>query len=279
MNESKSTHAQLNTSHALKAQAHYRDLVRAFFKERNVLEVATPYLNPAAQIDTFIEPVKTDLGYLPTSPEHYMKRLIADGAPDIYQICKAFRKGEHGPIHRPEFTLIEWYRLDTQFTPFLDENLALIGLFLRDLPHSHLRYDDAISQYGATPCDDLSWVTHVEPHLGQGELTIITHFPPQMAALARVENGFAMRFEIFYEGIELANGFHELNNSKEQRRRYEEANKKNLPLDEPFIEAVAYLPDTCYGVALGFDRLLMLAMGERELRPTLDYRIAPAHTE
>lgn len=278
MSALRSIQEQQSTSRALRVRAHYRERVRSFFAEKGVLEVDTPYLNPAAQIDAHIEPVKTELGYLPTSPEHYMKRLIACGAPDIYQICKAFRKNEVGPIHRPEFTMIEWYRLDTTFNDFLAENLDLISLFLPELPTRRIPYDELIMRYNATPCDDLSWIEKIEPHLGRGELTVVTDFPPEMAALSRIENGHARRFEIFFEGIELANGFHELNDPEEQMRRYRNV-ESDLPLDKPFIACVKHLPDNCYGIALGFDRLVMLAEGEKELRPALDNWVAPSHTE
>ena len=276
-------------SHVLKLRAEYLAKLRSFFSKSGVLEVDTPILSPAAQIDQFIEPIKTECGYLHTSPEHRMKELLASGSGDIYQICHTFRKNEHGALHRVEFTMIEWYRLKTTLPSFIEENLSLIALFLPNLSHNTMTYHEAFARIlGIDPDGPLDrlqklssdftgrssllnyiWATHIEPDLGKGCLTTITDFPADQAALARLHtnNTLAARFEIYHKGIELANGFHELNDSCEQQKRYEEANalrEIKLPLDFPFLEAVGNLPDCC-GVALGFDRLLMLSQNEEDI--------------
>ena len=254
--------------------------MRAFFAKRNVIEVDTPILNPAAQIDRYIDPIQTECGYLHTSPEHGMKRLLAAGSPDIYQICHVFRKGETGPLHNPEFTMIEWYQKNITFEKHIEENLALISLFLPNLPTLQMTYADAFEKYlslnpfkddlPAVPFDSTDrdeilnylWAEKIEPAFPKDSLTIITDFPATQAALSKLKpDGLtAYRFEVYSRGIELANGYNELSNSTEQRARYlsQNALRKNpLPLDEPFITSIDQLPQCC-GTALGFDRLLAL---------------------
>lgn len=253
--------------------------------------------------------------YLHTSPEYPMKRLLASGSGSIYQIARVFRKGEAGRLHNPEFTLVEWYRLGFDHHRLMDEVEELVADLLRDkLPlgqserlsyrelfQTHLGLDPhratvgelaacANSQHieppSGMPADDPSpWLdlllSHVlEPRLGQGRFTFVYDYPAAQAALARLSEHdppLASRFELYLQGVELANGFHELSDPDEHRRRFRRNNRvraaSGLPLvppDENLIAAVvAGLPD-CAGVALGFDRLVMLAAG----KPTLSEVIA-----
>lgn len=275
--------------------------VRQFFAERHVIEVDTNILRPAAPIDVYIDVMQVEMGggkigYLHTSPEYELKKLLAQGSGDIYQMGHVYRAGEEGPRHSPEFTMVEWYRVGMAYAPFIEETLDFIRLFLPDLPSEILTYGEAFLKYAAINyvTDDLTphllpfsstakdWdrdtqlsllFSHlVEPHLGQGRLTVITDYPASQASLAKaiIVDGIKVghRFEIYYNGIELANGFDELTDPVEQRIRLVEENakrislgKQSLPIDEELIAALHHLPQSC-GVAVGFDRLMLLKKKE-----------------
>jgi len=274
--------------------------VRQFFTKRGVLEVDTPLLSKTAPIDTHIEVMAVHFadgqtGYLHTSPEYAIKRLLTVCPIDLYQLSHVFREGEVGPLHNPEFTMIEWYRMGFSLKKLLHETVELIQLFLENVECQEITYRDLFLTYVgidpfATSAEELhkkaktlklegspdwdvdTWLYFfmsffIEPKM-EG-LIAVHSFPSTQAALSRVrkEGPYAVadRFEIFYSGIELANGFHELTDSEEQRCRFEETkakreklNKPLLPIDEKFLQALKIgLPDCC-GVAAGFDRLLML---------------------
>lgn len=279
--------------------------VRDFFRERGVLEVDTPLLSPYAPIDLHIDVMSVDCGdhetgYLHTSPEYAMKRLLSMGCGDIFQLGHVFRKGERGPLHSPEFTMAEWYRVGFTFEQMIEETLDFIELFLGPQEREEISYRDALKRYVGidyVSCDQESIYARaqelelnlasdarewdkdtllqclmsfcVEPHLGKDKLCVLRDYPASQAALAQTveRNGelVAERFEIYYRSIELANGYHELTNAAEQERRLKEANAKrmaqgkdSLPIDVEFLEALRQgLPDCC-GVAVGFDRLMML---------------------
>jgi len=275
-------------------------MVRTFFEQRHVVEVDTPLLSSYAPVDTHIDLFKVDGGYLHSSPEYGMKKLLASGSGDIYQLGHVFRKDEIGPLHAPEFTMIEWYRVETTFDAFLEENLSLVRLFVGEtlseiLPYKEpfqrevgLSFDtppSALMERGKTlgfefhdekDLINLLWGCVVEPTLGNGKITVITDFPKEQAALAQIKNGVAERFEFYFDGIELGNGYHELTDPIEQKERLERSNKERislgkepLPIDPEFIKSLEQgLPD-CYGIALGFDRLLMLKEGHSKI--TLSY--------
>ncbi len=277
--------------------------VRAFFAARNVLEVDTPILSPTAPIATHIDVMHVgvapgQVGYLHTSPEHAMKRLLAMGSGDIYQLGHVFRAAEMGRKHNPEFMMIEWYRLQLDYDAFIEETLDVIRLFVGELPSERLTYRAALIRFAGCditasdaelyaaagkhellpkdfdPSDrdglfNLLFSFLVEPHLGQEQLTVICDYPASQAALAktRLLDGqlVAARYEIYFKGIELANGYDELTDAREQRRRYISDNEERvrrgkdaLPLDEAFLEAIEHGFPDCRGVAVGFDRLLML---------------------
>ncbi|NRA90130.1 MAG: EF-P lysine aminoacylase GenX [Simkaniaceae bacterium] len=281
-------------SSSLKIRANSFKLVRTFFVERNVLEVDTPILSKYGPIDAHIDLLEVALskdskGFLHSSPEYGMKKLLALGLGDIYQLGHVFRKDETGPLHSVEFTMIEWYKVNTTFEEFLQDNLALVRLFVGELESEVLSYSKAFELAVGTPLDspkhklmeqgkllgfdfhdeediiNLLWGCVVEPTLGKEKITVITHFPKDQAALAQVKDGFAERFEFYVNGIELGNGYHELTDPIEQKLRLEKANeertlhgKSSFQIDPDFILALEIgLPD-CYGIALGFDRLLML---------------------
>lgn len=274
---------------------------RAFFSTRDVIEVDCPLISAYASVDAHIDLIPADDGrFLHSSPEYGMKRLLADGIGDIYQLAHVFRRGEVSEKHNPEFMMAEWYRLGFSFPQIIDETIDFIRLFLGELPHRVLSYRDAFRYYlnidVATATDatllalldshgiaayegiadegrdailNLLLGTIIEPRLGKGELTALAYYPATQAALARkaIVDGFdvAERFEVYFQGLELANGYHELADASEQRMRLHEANshrqalgKESLPIDEHFLHALEKgLPDCC-GVAVGFDRLMML---------------------
>lgn len=290
----------------LKRRANALALARQFFSTRGVTEVDTALMRQGASIDAHIDLIPSILSqkethYLISSPEHAMKGLLADGMGDIYQLGKVFRDEAKSPRHNHEFTMCEWYRVGFTFEEMIDETIDFIALFLGDRPRESITYREAFQKYlsidyltatpeelrrclldrGIEPFEDGDLLNQllglfIEPQLGKGVYTALTHYPADQAALARsyTKNGemVAERFEIYYEGIELANGYHELADALEQRIRYQEANalrqklgKSPLPIDEEFLKALEKgLPDCC-GVAVGFDRVVMLHLGAKSL--------------
>ncbi|MFL6647082.1 MAG: EF-P lysine aminoacylase EpmA [Sulfurifustaceae bacterium] len=295
----------------LRRRAQLLDRARDFFARRGVLEVETPILSAAGTTDPNLHSFAARSlapaddpapRYLHTSPEFAMKRLLAAGSGSIYQICKAFRAGERGRRHTPEFTMIEWYRVGFDQHELMDEVAALVTKLLegtRTLGSTEkLSYREAFMRYAETdphtatavelrrvtenhgvraqgvPADDADgWrdlaLSHlVEPHLGRDRLTFLYDYPASAAALARVRAGdppLAERFELYLDGMELANGFRELADAGEQLRRFERdidrrGGTATPRTDERLLAALAHgLPD-CSGVALGFDRVVMLAV-------------------
>ena len=268
--------------------------IRAFFAKKTVMEVSTPLLCNSTIPDPYIESFKVGAQYLQSSPEFEMKKLLANGSGCIYQICKAFRREESGRLHSQEFTILEWYRVGFDHHDLMDDMDELLCLVLqtekserityRNLFQTHLGFDphttsskelEAIAKAQKINIKNLDkkddWLnlllTHcIEPQLGFDQPTFIYDYPETQSALAKVSNGIAERFEVYYKGIELANGFHELNDEAEQRARFmndlaiRKTNGQHCPpLDEGFLKAVGQLPD-CSGVALGIDRLIMLAL-------------------
>jgi elongation factor P--(R)-beta-lysine ligase len=299
--------------------------VRAFFAARAVLEVETPIVAHATVTDVHLASLETriaghrDAFYLQTSPEYAMKRLLAAGSGDVYQVSKVFRDGESGRRHSPEFTMIEWYRLGFDDRALMDEVAALLHALLGERlarAPEYLTYREAIAhgigldpytapvpdllaaardRLGDVPaaladdrdaCLDLLIGAVVGPTLGADGITFVHDYPASQAALARVLPGdppVAARFEAYVGGLELCNGFHELADAGEQRRRFEadrDARRaRGLPCplaDERLLGALAHgLPD-CAGVALGFDRVVMLAAGTDDIRDVIAFPIDEA---
>jgi lysyl-tRNA synthetase class 2 len=281
--------------------------LRAFFAARGVLEVETPSLSPAGSIDPALTSIAARvqaLGgarmYLQTSPEFAMKRLLAAGSGDIYQICRVYRDGELGRWHQPEFTMLEWYRVGWDDFALMDEVGALLTEVLEreDARPATVRmsYLEAFERFvgvdpGAGPDAlaaalegrglavpattdqrillDFALSAAVAPALPRSTLTFIYDFPADQAALARTKPtrpAVAARFEAFFDGIELANGFAELTDAAEQRRRFEAEHAERLaagheapPLDEALLAALEHGLPECAGVAVGVDRLVAAA--------------------
>lgn len=270
-------HALRNRLSILKDRAEMLAKARAFFAARGVMEVDVPISSQSGSIDVHIDLVETDcMGkrcFLHSSPEFGMKRLLAEGIGDIFQLSHVFRQGERGPKHNPEFLMAEWYRMGFTFEQMIVETVAFIHLFLDQIPlqTEQMRYQEVFLRYlGFFPETleerDYRLAFEIEPQLGHEGLTIIRDFPPEQAALSRVSpEGFAERFEVFYKGTELANGYHELTDHVEQAARFQRANleraalgKKTYPVDTRLLEALQHGIEDCCGVAVGFDRLMML---------------------
>lgn len=309
---------------------HYRaellENIRLFFKNRGCLEVETPVLSQSATCDLFIDSFSTSqFGknyYLHTSPEFAMKRLLASGSGDIYQIAKVFRQEESGQRHNPEFTLLEWYRLGFNDQDLIAEVTALINIlftankktefqveslsyrdcFLQTVslnPHSASilqlqRCAEKYNLHNTLSAQDnkdrwlellLSCV--IEKELSGSpdipKMTFLYDYPASQASLARIEKNqygeaVAKRFELYLGGMELANGFYELDNAAEQLQRFEYDNlqrkkigKKQLPIDQNLIAALEHGLPSCAGVALGIDRLLMLMLGKSHIDNVLSF--------
>ena len=283
---------------------------RRFFEERGLLEVDCPILSFTASVDACIDLIPAlycgaETCYLHSSPEYGMKRLLAEGVGDIYQLSHVFRDAELGRLHQPEFMMAEWYRIGFSLVEMIEETAEFIHLFLGALPLELLTYRRAFLLFagidpfaaseaelralcpgfagGSEPRDlllNFILTDRIEPKLGRGKLTALLHYPPSQAALAKTAlvDGVevAERFEIYAEGIELCNGYHELADPEEQLTRFEAANrerlsqgKQPLPIDRAFLQALKKgLPDCC-GVAVGFDRLMLLASSGSELKEIL----------
>jgi lysyl-tRNA synthetase class 2 len=302
----------------LEARAALLGQIRRFFQDRQVLEVDTPILSTAAGTDLALDPLLTTLQgsgskpqscYLQTSPEFAMKRLLASGSGPIYQLAKSFRNGEAGKKHNPEFTMLEWYRPGYSLSQLMDEVEELTSLLLgldkaerltySELFLRHLGIDPLASSLAALKQlaraklevsfdsdDPDQWLDLLFSHCIEPKLqtpVFIIQYPPSQAALAKLaenEQGqlVALRFELVAQGMELANGYDELTDPKEQRQRFERdlsvrhsAGLAQYPLDENFIAALAHgLPD-CAGVAMGVDRLLMLKTGSNTIREVISF--------
>jgi elongation factor P--(R)-beta-lysine ligase len=294
----------------LRARAAMLARIRAYFAAQGVLEVQTPVLSAAAVSDPQIEsieaaPARGPRLFLQTSPEYPMKRLLAAGLGDSYQVCPVFRDGESGRLHNPEFTMIEWYRLDfgvAEMQHDVDRVLRVACADIRTFPPSRsvsyravlqdacgidctgssvAEMRAAATERGLEPARAGGWGRDdwldllmggiVGPTLGHDAPVFLEDYPPSQAALARLKtladgSQVAERFELYVDGLELANGFRELGDAVEQRLRFEQDQEMRRvrglpvrPIDERLLAALGHgLPDSA-GVALGFDRLVMAA--------------------
>ena len=294
---------------------------RAFFEERNILEVDTPILSRFAVSDPHIESIEVTLQldpdkswFLQTSPEYCMKRLLSAGYPDIYEICKVFRDAEAGRYHQPEFTMVEWYRLDFGLNDIMQDTLEFITTLvdakrLNKAPMllSHAEAfaefagidsstadietlaaaaaaDDQLKQSLGDRRDDwldLILAEKISRKFPTDRLTALCHYPASQAALSRIcpdDASVADRFEVFAGDLELANGYVELVDAKEQSSRFEAdqsarklAGRPQRPIDRAFIAALASGLPACAGVSVGFDRVHMLNEGTGDIRQALSF--------
>jgi elongation factor P--(R)-beta-lysine ligase len=276
----------------LRVRARVIHAIRDFFQDQGYLEVETPYLISAPAPEMHIEVVPAEGRYLHPSPELCMKRLLAAGLPRIFQISKCFRKKERGDLHLPEFTLLEWYRAGIDYQGLMAECESLIRFLAQRLgkgetvsyqgsdinlaqPWERLSVRDAFDRYASVTVDqaistgnfDQVLVDQIEPHMGTVRPTFLYDYPAPLAALARLKPGdssVAERFEIYLAGLEIANGFSELNDPHEQRARFEretreraDGGKETYPMPERFLQSLGDMPEAS-GIALGVDRLTMI---------------------
>jgi lysyl-tRNA synthetase class 2 len=306
----------------LRARAELQGRIRQFFTSRGMLEVETPLLCSRGVTDPAIEPLVVQSGtslrhprYLQTSPEYAMKRLLACYGQPIFQFARAFRDGEAGARHNPEFTLLEWYRPGFDHHALMAEVAELVCHCLGERPLHRYSYRQlfqsllAIDPFTATAAQlravararidtgamtgdrdlwlDLLMSHLIEPQLAGKGMCFVYDYPASQASLARVNESdgvlVGQRFELYVDGMELANGYFELSDSAEQRRRFEhdnarrrEAGLPERPLDERLLAALAHGLPACSGVALGVDRLLMLATGSSDIRQVLAFDWARA---
>ena len=294
-------------------------MLRQYFTDRDILEVETPLLASSGITDPSIEPLIVERGislreqqprFLQTSPEYAMKRLLAAYGEPIFQIAKAFRDGEAGSRHNPEFSLLEWYRPGFDHHQLMAEVADLLCYCLGERGSQKYSYRQLflerlqLDPFTATP-EDLKAVAEIhidtgalsgdrdlwlnlllshvlEPQLGKEGICFIYDYPVSQAALsAVVKEGDVLvgqRFEVYVEGMELANGYCELADAQEQRRRFAQDNAKRQvrgqperPVDELLLQALAQGLPPCSGVALGIDRLLMLTTGASDIRDVLSF--------
>lgn len=309
-----------------KCRLKLEDKVRAFFNSRGVLRVETPVCSRYGASDPHISQFVTEPAdlqgrrFLCTSPEYHMKRLLAAGYPDIWQQTKAFRSGESGERHNPEFTILEWYRKEMDWRDLAQEVLDLMRVLIPNVPASgkeiFITFADSFLSLGlpdpfTAPTSELlealkkhklhipeqeagmfaedyhsmlldfMFSVLVCPNLGHESPAIITHWPADQAALAQTiqeKSGrvSALRFEIFWQGYELANGYQELTDSSEQARRFTKDNQSRkrmgLPEVSPDHRLLLALDSSfpnCSGVAVGLDRLIMLALKKNSMDEVL----------
>ncbi len=299
--------------------------VRKFFFERDILEVETPILSRGISLDCHIDVMSTEfhpLGFarpeapsdsffLQTSPEPHMKRLLCQGFPDIFQFSRAFRNGETGQVHNPEFTMLEWYRKGFSLHELIGEVQALCQWILGPIKVQHLNYADVFQEaMGLNPLDfdystlnshpklsnliplghhflnradalDFVMAHLIEPSFPPEMVTFLSPFPSVQAAQAQIsskDSGFAYRFEVYGGGMELGNGYLELLDGDEYSRRFilenlkrNMAGKPTLPVDPLLANDLRKGLPPCAGVAMGFDRLLMLGMHARNIGSVLNF--------
>jgi lysyl-tRNA synthetase class 2 len=291
------------TLDSLRQRARMVQQIRAFFEARNVLEVSTPVITRAGITDPNIDSLALacNNGYLRTSPEYAHKRLLAAGFGDLFELGPVFRANENGQLHRSEFTLLEWYRVDWSWQQLAEEVVALIRQCLPEdeswqKPPRFLPWRESFERLDPLTCTDrhlreltptLSpdcdrdmrldylFATTIQPSFPDRTMTVVHGYPASQAALARLDPAdprLAERFEVFFGPIELANGYRELTAEPEQRRRFEQDNARRktlgrprMPLDEHLLAALRQGLPECSGVAMGVDRLFMAATGSKDI--------------
>ncbi|MBF0195656.1 MAG: EF-P lysine aminoacylase GenX [Magnetococcales bacterium] len=295
------------TLDTLKSRARIIAKIREFFQNRGVLEVTTPVLLSTVAPERYQNPPVCQNGYLHSSPETAMKRLVAAGYGSIFQICQVFRADEAGRMHNPEFTMLEWYRPEWS----IDELMLEVGDLMQEVLHCSspitLTFRQAFQKYvgidpflspladmlakvSTPPPDgldrssltDLLLVDQLEPALKkQGGSLFLVDYPAWDPAMAEVDPGppkVAKRFEMYVDGVELANGYQELRDAHEQNQRFEKINQQRLqdgqqplPVDNHFLDALSSGFPRCAGVALGVDRLLMLALQKERINDVIAF--------
>ena len=286
--------------------------IRNFFVQQNFLEVDTPIRQSVILPEANIQPLRSGTAYLQTSPESCMKRILAQGCHRIFQIARCFRKEEKGRRHLEEFVMLEWYRSQASYLDLMQDCLDLL-IFVGDemvrkypelraahssifgcdagrkeLPCQKISVADAFARWSPIGLErtlsegrfDEILVEYIEPNLGVDEVTFLYDYPATMASLAKKKDDDpdkAERFEMYLQGVEIANGFSELTDPSEQRSRFQkeiemiaERTGEQMIMPEKFLEALYTLPD-CAGIALGVDRLFMLMLGKNNVGGVISF--------
>jgi elongation factor P--(R)-beta-lysine ligase len=296
----------------LRQRAKVMRTIRHFFDRRDVTEVTTPVITPFGITDPNIDSLEMtgNEGFLRTSPEYQHKRLLAAGFGDLYEIGPVFRAGEHGRLHRTEFTLLEWYRVGWTWQEMAEEAITLVMACLAERPEWNqppafrswqqcfeqvvgldplsAEQDQLVDLTGDLPTDcdrdmrlDYLFATRIQPSLGQHHITVVHGYPASQAALARLDPDnplLAERFEVFLGAVELANGYRELTSASEQAERFEQDNRRRLslghrtmPVDHKLLAALEHGLPECSGVALGIDRLVMAVLDSTDIADTQSF--------
>ncbi len=269
--------------------------VRAFFRSEGFREVETPLILKTPCMELHIDAIAAGDGFLRTSPEMSHKKLLARGAEKIFEIGKCFRLGEKGRLHNPEYTMLEWYRVDSDYGTALVDTQNLLAEVVNcrgDVPRAFSKgwkiwtIAEVFEEFaGWNPVEefdadrfDLDLLEKVEPALPRNCPVVLKDYPAKLCALARLKRGdpkIAERWELYLDGIEIANAYSELTDPVEQRDRFESCGKQRralgkvvYPLDEEFIQALETMPSAS-GVALGVDRLLMILTGVKHISDVL----------
>jgi lysyl-tRNA synthetase class 2 len=309
-----------------KKRAKLISLIRNFFDTKDVLEVSTPIMSAGTVTDQHLDAFKLlynqsskgkpENKYLVTSPEFAIKRLLAAGYGDCYQLGNVFRNEPAGSHHNPEFTMLEWYRIGWNHFQLMDEVAELLQIILHCEVPDKISYQNAFLQtceLDPLDCDSKTLIAYItkhgkysnwlnyegkdtllqfiftefiEPTIGKDKPCFVYHFPATQAALAKInieDERVAERFECYFKGIELVNGFHELTSAEEQLTRFITDNKirkeqglEEKAIDYRFIAALQHGLPACAGVALGVDRLIMLALNQQKIRDVLTFDITNA---
>ena len=296
--------------HGLHLRAALFRLVRSFFHQQGFLEVDTPIRQPLLLPESNLVPIGSRAWFLQTSPEQCMKRILAREGHNIFQICSCFRAEERGARHLEEFTMLEWYRIEADYSALMDDCRSLVNYLIESLmQQNRFRGMVARSWFGTNPIDSewerltvadafVRWATmpldkaleserfdeiialDIEPYLGVQSPTLLCDYPARCASLARLKKddaNLAERFELYIDGMELANGFSELTDSNEQRIRFaeeldriEQRDGIRMPMPEKFLADLERL-DRAAGIAFGLDRLLMLLMSATSIAEVVSF--------
>ncbi len=283
----------------LQLRAAFFQAIRNFFQEQGFLEVDTPIRQPLVLPEQNIVPIPSGIQFLQSSPEIHMKRLLASGCEQIFQICRCFRYGERGRLHLEEFVMLEWYRLDGDYGNLMDDCETLLRYLASHLPFcdfpvslavpwQKITVEQAFLQYCSISAVqaldedrfDILLVEEVEPHLGRKSPTFLYDYPLELASLARPKEDnpkLAERFELYMAGVELGNGFSELTDPVQQRSRFEDeylkmdsdpGRLKKMP--ELFLADLGKI-DKASGIAMGLDRLFMLLLGQSDINAAVSF--------
>ena len=287
----------------LELRAALLSAIRRFFAERDFIEVETPAIVPSPGLDVHLsafevrDPRGERVGWLATSPEYQMKRLLSAGAQRIFQVCRSYRGEERGRHHEREFTMLEWYRADATSDDLIGDTEELVAFVADSLdqpapevqpPWQRMTVDEALQFHANLTLASLLndeerffrvWAEEVQPRLGNERPIVVTDWPASMASLAKLKpNGMADRFEAFFRGVELCNGFGELTDATEQRRRFERDQAERqadglpvYPIDERFLADLGRGMPESGGNALGVDRLLMLLLGAASIQAVMPF--------